>query len=164
MTDLDDTALPSKLTTYEVEVTLRLTVSQSVSLGVEPHQELITRYIYFYLTIMALLFWGALSDERTDLSFVYAADPCQRSLSRVRVPWDSRPYFTVSNLRLPFLSPLTTRSVMVWQLTAHSSRYIAAARTSQKKFYCWGLESLPNHCLATVAARTPSKTVALIAA
>jgi hypothetical protein len=27
------------------------------------------------------------------------------SLSRVRVPWYSWPYFTVSNLRLPFLSP-----------------------------------------------------------
>jgi hypothetical protein len=28
------------------------------------------------------------------LSLVFAAGPCQRSLSRVRVPWDSRPYFT----------------------------------------------------------------------
>jgi hypothetical protein len=35
------------------------------------------------------------------LSFVYAADSCQRSLSRVRVPWDSRPYFTVW---LPFVA------------------------------------------------------------
>jgi hypothetical protein len=47
------------------------------------------------------------------LSFVYAAGPCQRSLSRVRVPRDSRPYFTVSDLRLPFSSPPTTRRVMV---------------------------------------------------
>jgi hypothetical protein len=30
---------------------------------------------------------GALSDERTGLSFVYAAGPCQCSLSRVRVPF-----------------------------------------------------------------------------
>jgi hypothetical protein len=45
--------------------------------------------------------WGALSDERTGLSFIIAADPRQRSHSRVRVPWDSRPHFTVSELRLP---------------------------------------------------------------
>jgi hypothetical protein len=34
-------------------------------------------------------------------------------LSRVRVPWDLRPYFTVSDLRLPFSSPPTTRRVTV---------------------------------------------------
>jgi hypothetical protein len=44
--------------------------------------------------------WGTLSDKRTGLSFVYAAGPSQCSLSRVRVPWDSRLYFTVSDLRL----------------------------------------------------------------
>jgi hypothetical protein len=53
--------------------------------------------------------WGALSDERTGLSFVYVAGPCHCSISRVRVPWDSRPYFTVSDLRFPFPSPLTTQ-------------------------------------------------------
>jgi hypothetical protein len=46
--------------------------------------------------------WGALSDERTGLSFTIAAGPHQRSHSRVRVPWDSRPYFTLSDSRLPF--------------------------------------------------------------
>jgi hypothetical protein len=35
-------------TTLEVEVTLRLTVSQSVSLGVEPHLRLMTRYILLF--------------------------------------------------------------------------------------------------------------------
>jgi hypothetical protein len=39
--------------------------------------------------------WGALSDERTGLSLTISAGSCQRSHSRVRVPWDSRPYFTV---------------------------------------------------------------------
>jgi hypothetical protein len=38
--------------------------------------------------------WGALSDERTGLTFIYAAGPCQRNLSLVRAPWVSRPYFT----------------------------------------------------------------------
>ena len=49
---------------------------------------------------MVLFLWGAFSDERTCLSFPYAADLCQRGLSQVWVPWDSRPYFTVSDLSL----------------------------------------------------------------
>jgi hypothetical protein len=59
-------------------------------------------FSYYYLTVTVLFLWGALSDEKTGLSFVYAAGSSQRSLSRVRVPWYSRPYFTVSDLRLPF--------------------------------------------------------------
>jgi hypothetical protein len=62
---------------------------------------------YYRLTVTVLFLWVALSDERTGLSFVYAAGPCQRGLSRFRVPWDSRPYFTVSDLRLPLSSPPT---------------------------------------------------------
>jgi hypothetical protein len=54
------------------------------------------------LTVTFLIPWGALSDERTGLSFVCAAGPCQRSLSRVLIPLDLRPYFTVSDLRLTF--------------------------------------------------------------
>jgi hypothetical protein len=49
--------------------------------------------IYYSLTVTVLFLWGALWDERTSLSFVYAVGPHQRSLSRVRVPWDSWPYF-----------------------------------------------------------------------
>jgi hypothetical protein len=69
--------------------------------------------IHYCLTVTILFLRGALSDERTGMSFVYAAGPCQPSLSRVRVPWDSRPYFTLSDLRLPFSSPPTTRRVTV---------------------------------------------------
>jgi hypothetical protein len=86
--------------------------------------------------------WSALSDRRTCLSFVYAAGPCQRSLSWVRVPWDSQPYFTISDLRLPFSSPPTTRRVTVEIFDPVSTRvlpcyicnwrYIASARTTQK--------------------------------
>jgi hypothetical protein len=57
--------------------------------------------------------WGTLSDERMGLSVTIAAGPHERSHSRVRVPWDSRPYFTVSDLGLPFSSPPTTRRVTV---------------------------------------------------
>jgi hypothetical protein len=62
---------------------------------------------------MGLLMWGALSDERTGLSFTVAAGPRQRSHFRVRVLWDSRPYFTLSDLRFPFLSSSTTRRATV---------------------------------------------------
>jgi hypothetical protein len=71
--------------------------------------------------------WGALSDERTGLSFTIAASPRQRSHSRVRVPWDSRPYFTVTDSRIPFSSlpairrptvevsdPASTRAIEDW--------------------------------------------------
>jgi hypothetical protein len=54
------------------------TDGQSVSLGVED--------IYYFLTAAVLFLWGAVSDERTGLFFVYAARPSQRSLSWVRVP------------------------------------------------------------------------------
>jgi hypothetical protein len=47
------------------------------------------------------------------LPFTIVAGPRQRSLSRVRAPWDSSPYFTVSDLRLSFSSPPTTRRVTV---------------------------------------------------
>jgi hypothetical protein len=70
--------------------------------------------IFITLWLLRSLFsWGALPDERTGLSFVYAAGPRQRSHSRVRVPWDLRPYFIVSDSRLPFSSPPTTRRVTV---------------------------------------------------
>jgi hypothetical protein len=36
--------------------------------------------IYYCLTVKVLFLWGAISDERTGLSFVYAAGPRQRSL------------------------------------------------------------------------------------
>jgi hypothetical protein len=51
---------------------------------------------YYCQTVAGLLMWSALSDERTGLLFTIVAGPCQR----VRVPWDSRPYFAVSDLRL----------------------------------------------------------------
>jgi hypothetical protein len=66
---------------------MRLTVSQSVSLGVEPPVGLMTRYL-LHSDSYGLVFWGAHSDERMGLSFVYAADPRQLSLTRVRVPWN----------------------------------------------------------------------------
>jgi hypothetical protein len=45
--------------------------------------------LYYFLTVAGLLIWSALSDERTGLSFIIAAGPCQRSHFRVRVPYNS---------------------------------------------------------------------------
>jgi hypothetical protein len=73
----------------------RRSVGQSVLVS-NTNLGLKTRY-FFCLTLTGLLMWRALSDERTGLSFVYATGPRQRSLSQVRVLWDSRPYFTVSD-------------------------------------------------------------------
>jgi hypothetical protein len=67
---------------------------------------------------------NTLSDEWTGLSFVYAAGPCQSSISWVRVPWDSRPCITVSDLRLPFSSPPTTRRVTVDVFDPASTRVL----------------------------------------
>jgi hypothetical protein len=85
----------------KVKVTLQLTVSQSFS-----QQDMVSSPIwdswpdiYYCLTVTVSFLWGALSDEKTGLSFSYAAGPCQCSLSRVRVPWDLWPYFALSDLR-----------------------------------------------------------------
>jgi hypothetical protein len=63
---------------------LRPTVSRPVCLGIK----LTTRYLLVFDNY-GPVFVGVLSDERTGLSFVYAAGPRQRSLSWVRVPLDS---------------------------------------------------------------------------
>jgi hypothetical protein len=97
-----------------------------------------------FITVWQLrsCFCGAPSLTRGQvcLLYVYAAGPCQRSLSRVLVPWDLRPYLTVSDMRLPFSSPPTTRRVTVEVFDPAFTRvsnpagfhYIASARTAQK--------------------------------
>jgi hypothetical protein len=42
---------------------------------------------YSYDNYGVFFLWGALSDERMGLTFIYAAGPCQRNLSLVRAPW-----------------------------------------------------------------------------
>jgi hypothetical protein len=77
--------LPANSFASEVKVTFRMTVSQSVSVGVEPHVGLMTTYLLLFDSY-GLVFCGAPSLTRGRVSFVHAAGPCQRSLSRVRVP------------------------------------------------------------------------------
>jgi hypothetical protein len=80
---------------------LRPTVSRPVYLGVNPPIWVPTPDFCYCQTIAGLLMWGALSEERTGLSFTIAAGPRQRSHSQVRVLRDSWPHFTVSDSRLP---------------------------------------------------------------
>jgi hypothetical protein len=74
-----------------------------------------SRKATFFATepLRSLSLYNILSDERTGLSFTIAAGPRHRSYSRVRVPWDFRIYFIVSDLRLLFSSPPATRRATV---------------------------------------------------
>jgi hypothetical protein len=79
----------------KVKVTLRLTVSQWVSLGVEPHLGLMTRFLLLVDCYGLLLLGRPLWWEDGSVF-------CTR-----------RPYFTLSDFRLPFSSPPTTHRVTV---------------------------------------------------
>jgi hypothetical protein len=85
---------------------------------------------YYCQTVAGFLMWGALSDDRAVLSFTVAADPRQRSHSQVRVPWDSQPHFTVSDSRLPFLSPPMTHraTVEVFDPASHFNCHLISSR------------------------------------
>jgi hypothetical protein len=54
----------------QVKVTLRVTVSQPVGLGVEPHLGLMTRYLLLFDSY-GLVFWGALSLTRGRVCLLY---------------------------------------------------------------------------------------------
>jgi hypothetical protein len=101
---------------------LRPTVSRPVCLGTKHPFGAYDQIFITCVTVTILFLWGALSDERSVLSFVCTAGPCQRNLSRIQVPWDLRPYFTISDLRLPFSSPPTIRRVTVEVFDPASTR------------------------------------------
>jgi hypothetical protein len=74
--------------------------------------------------------------------FVYAAGPRQRSLSRVRVPWISRPYFSLSVLRIPFSSPPTTSRVTVEVYEPVSTRVTGPSPLGLATiFYCLSFQT-----------------------
>jgi hypothetical protein len=75
-------------------------VSQPVCLGVE-HPSGAYKQIFIIVRQLRVCWCGALSNERMGLPFTIAAGPRQCSNSWVQVPWDSWPYFTVLDSRLP---------------------------------------------------------------
>jgi hypothetical protein len=107
--------------TYESRLMLRPTVSRPGCLGIK-HPSGAYDQIFISQTVADLLMLGALSDERTGLSFTIAAGPRQRRHSLIWVPWDSWPYFIVSDSRLPSLSPPTTHRVTVEVFDPASTR------------------------------------------
>jgi hypothetical protein len=85
--------------------------------------------------------------------FTIYAGPRQRSLSRVWVPWDSRPYFNVSDSRLPFISPPATRraTVEVFDLSSTRDKYFALLayllNQSSAHTHSYSLARIPRKCL-----------------
>jgi hypothetical protein len=80
-----------------------------------------TRYLILFDSY-GLVFVGRPLWREDGSLFCICCWPWPGSLSRVRVPWDSWPYFTVSDLRLPFSSPPTTRRVTVEVFDPASTR------------------------------------------
>jgi hypothetical protein len=97
---------------------LRPMVSRPVCLGIKHPSD-----SYYCQTVASLLMWGALSDWRTSRSFTITAGPRQRSHSRVRVLWNLRPYYTVSDSRLPFRRLLRLTGLR-WRYSTLSSHRI----------------------------------------
>jgi hypothetical protein len=119
--------------TVKVKVILRLMVTQSVSSGVEPNLGLMAIYLS-HLYSYGLVFVGRPLWREDGSVFCICCWLCQHSLSRVLVPWDPRPYFTVSVLRLlPFSSPPTTRRVTV---------EISSPASTRVPLYSWALNLL----------------------
>jgi hypothetical protein len=83
----------------KVKVTLWLTVSQSVSLGVEPYLGLMTRYLLLFDSY-GLLYSAPLWREDGSVFCICCwFSPAQSFSSPCSDSW---PYFTLSDLRLPF--------------------------------------------------------------
>jgi hypothetical protein len=110
---------------------------------------------YYCQTVAGLLMWALTLTRVRVLSVAIAPGLPQRSHFRIQVPWDSWPYFTVSDSRLPFSSS-TTRSVNVEVFDPVSTREVCT-KPSPILFYHSrrsGYEAPPWRILYFVYAAT----------
>jgi hypothetical protein len=88
-------------------------VSQSVSLGVEPHLGLMTRYLAITIWQLRSCFLGRPLWREDGSVFCICCWVFPKQSFSSPSPLVFATYFTVSDLRLPISSPLTTRRVTV---------------------------------------------------
>jgi hypothetical protein len=82
----------------------------------------VNQYVLLFFGSYGLVFVGRPLWREDGSVFCICCLPSPGSLSRVRVPWDSWPYFTVSDLGLPFSLPPTIRRVTVEVFDPASTR------------------------------------------
>jgi hypothetical protein len=140
-----------KTLSNQVKVTLWLTVSQSVSLGVKPHLGLMTRYLLPFDSY-GLVFVGRPLWREDGSAFCICCWPLPVQSFSVRIPWYSGPYFTVSDLRLPFSSPLMTRRVTVEAFDPSSTRVFtdSLSNGSWQQLFCCCMHVCFAHYLVMV--------------
>jgi hypothetical protein len=123
---------------------LRPTVSRTVCFGIKHPSG---AYDKIYITDRHCEFVDVeRSDERIGLPFTIAAGPRQRSHYRVRVLWDLRLYFTLSDSRLPFSSPSTTPRTTVEVFDPASTRCQFLTSKSKSKL-CYDRRSVGQSAL-----------------
>jgi hypothetical protein len=104
----------------KVKVTLRLTVIQSVSLGVEPHLGLMTRYLLLFDSY-GLVLWAA-SLTRKQVCFCISCWPLLEQFFSGPSPFGLATIFYCLKFETSFSSPPTTLRVTVEVLDPASTR------------------------------------------
>jgi hypothetical protein len=85
---------------------LRPTVSRPVCLGIKHPSGTYDQILYYCQTVAGMLIWGALSDERTGLSFTISPGPCQRRHFRVRLSGLRWRYSTPPSHGIDWVTPI----------------------------------------------------------
>jgi hypothetical protein len=146
----------SKSSQVQLKVTLRLMVSQSLSLGVEPHLGLMTRYllpfdsygvVYVGRSLFRLCCWPSPAwsfSGPSPLGLVTIFYCLKFEITLFVSSYDSQGHGGGIRPRLH-----TVLSVAVYSLRAHRTENSA----SIVEIY------LPNHCVATVAALTAANSL-----